>query len=193
MDVKKEIRILGIDDAPFDKFKDKEVLVVGTIYRGGDWPDGIISTKIAVDGDDATDKLIEMVKKTKHHDQLQIIMLDGIAFGGFNVVDIKKLYDKTKIPVITIMRSKPNFARIEKAIKNVSNYEAKMKLMKKAGNINEVNIKDSPLFFQFAGLKFDKVVAILKISCTRSLIPEPIRIAHLIASGVVTGESKGRA
>ena len=193
MDVKKEIRILGIDDAPFDKFKDKEVLIVGTIYRGGDWPDGIISTKITVDGDDATDKLIELIKRTKHRDQLQIVMLDGIAFGGFNVVDIKKVYEKTKLPVITLMRSKPNFAKIEKAIKNVRNYELKMKRIKKAGTIHEVNIKETPIFFQAVGLRFDKVVAILKLSCTRSLIPEPIRVAHLIASGVVTGESKGRA
>ncbi len=193
MNVKKEIRILGIDDAPFDKFKDKEVLIVGTIYRGGDWPDGVISTKISVDGDDATDKLTEMIKKTKHRDQLQIVMLDGIAFGGFNVVDIRKLHEKTKLPIITIMRSMPNFARIEKAIRNVPNHAKKLQLIKKAGKINEVNIKENPIFFQSVGLRFDKVVAILKISCTRALIPEPIRVAHLIASGVVTGESRGRA
>jgi len=29
--------------------------------------------------------------------------------------------------------------------------------------------------------------------CTRSLIPEPSRLAHLIAAGVGLGESKGRA
>jgi len=33
--MKKQIRIIGIDDASFDKFKDKKVLVLGTICRGG--------------------------------------------------------------------------------------------------------------------------------------------------------------
>jgi len=34
---------------------------------------------------------------------------------------------------------------------------------------------------------------IVKLSSTRSLIPEPIRVAHLIASGVALGESMGGA
>jgi len=33
----------------------------------------------------------------------------------------------------------------------------------------------------------------VKLSSTRSLIPEPIRVAHLIASGVALGESRGGA
>jgi len=30
--MKKEIRVLGIDDGPFDKFNDSEVIVIGAIY-----------------------------------------------------------------------------------------------------------------------------------------------------------------
>ena len=46
--MKKEIRIIGIDDGPFNKFKEKEVLVIGTIFRGGEWLDGVLSTKIKI-------------------------------------------------------------------------------------------------------------------------------------------------
>ena len=192
-EVKKEIRILGIDDASFDRFKDKDVLVIGTIYRGGDWPDGIISTRVTVDGDDATEKLAKMIKNTKHFDQLQIVMLDGIAFGGFNVVDIHKLSSMTGLPIITIMRSLPNMKKIEAAIENVPNGAKKLKIMRGAGKIHKVCIKETPIYFQAANMDFDRVVAILRVSCTRSLVPEPIRVAHLIASGIAIGESKGRA
>jgi len=34
---------------------------------------------------------------------------------------------------------------------------------------------------------------IVRISATHSLIPEPLRIAHIIASGIKNGESHGRA
>ena len=44
--IKKEIRVLGIDDAPFNKFKDKQVLVIAAFYRGGHFLDGVLSTKI---------------------------------------------------------------------------------------------------------------------------------------------------
>ena len=39
----------------------------------------------------------------------------------------------------------------------------------------------------------EKAKEILEIVCTRSLIPEPIRIAHLIASGIIYGQSRGKA
>lgn len=184
---------MGIDDAPFDKKMDKEVLVVGTIFRGGDFMDGLISTKITVDGDDATEKIAEMVNKTKHKDQLRVVFLDGIAFGGFNVVDIRALNRKTRLPIVTIMRNYPDFKKIEKALKNVGNSDAKMKIIRKAGDVHEVNLDDKKLFVQYCGMKFDVLVEMLKLTCTHAIVPEPIRVAHLIASGVVTGESKGRA
>ena len=67
--------------------------------------DGVISTHITIDGNDATDSLIEMVNKSRHQDQLGVIMLDGITFGGFNIVDIKKVFQETGVPVIVIMLS----------------------------------------------------------------------------------------
>ena len=87
--MKKQIRILGIDDAAFDKFNDKEVIVIGTVFRGGDFMDGVMTCKVKVDGDDATNKLIEMINKSKFKTQFRAIMLDGIAVAGFNVFDIK--------------------------------------------------------------------------------------------------------
>ncbi|RLF35484.1 MAG: hypothetical protein DRM99_04525, partial [Thermoplasmata archaeon] len=34
---------------------------------------------------------------------------------------------------------------------------------------------------------------IIKLSTIRGVIPEPIRVAHLIASGITRGESYGKA
>jgi len=187
--MKKEIRVLGIDDSPFDKFKDKKVLVVGTIYRGGEFMDGLISTYAEVDGLDATEKIVEMIKKTKHRPQLQIIILKGVAVGGFNVINIQKLYKKTGMPVIVVMKDRPNFEDIEKALENFKDGRARMELIKKAGAIK----KFGSLYVQHAGISGREVSELLKITCTHGKIPEPIRVAHLIASGVVLGESRGRA
>ena len=96
--VKKEARILGIDDSPFDKFRDKEVLVIGTFFRGGSSLDGVLTTTTAVDGSDATAKIIRMVKKSKFYTQLRAIMLNGIAVWGFNVVDILEAAPENKDP-----------------------------------------------------------------------------------------------
>lgn len=187
--IKREIRILGIDDSPFRKFEDKKILVIGTIYRGGEFMDGLISTYADVDGTDATEKIAEMVGKTKHRPQLQAIMLKGIAVGGFNVIDINELSKKTGMPVIVVMKDKPNFEKIANALKNFKDGNERLDLMRKAGKIT----KAGKLYVQQAGISAREISQILKITCTHSNIPEPIRVAHLIASGIVLGESRGRA
>lgn len=186
--MKKEIRLVGIDDAPFDKFKKGRVLVVATIFRGGDWIDGILSTKARVDGNDATDKLVEMINKCKFRPQLQCIMLDGIALGGFNVVDIEELNKKTRVPVMVIIRRMPDIENIKKTLIKI-NQKEKIRLIEKAGQPIKVN----GIYIQIKGINPEEAKEILRISCTRSLIPEPIRVAHLIGAGIVRGESKGRA
>ena len=186
--LKKEIRILGIDDSPFKKFKKGNVLVVGTLFRGGTFLDGLLTTKAAVDGNNSTSKLIEMVNKTKFKPQIRCIFLNGIALGGFNVIDIEELNKKTKIPVIVIIRKFPDFKKIEATLKKIGKHN-KYKLIEKAGTPEKVG----KIYIQRKGIALDKAKEILKLTCTRSLIPEPLRLAHIIASGVVTGESRGKA
>jgi len=186
--IKKEIRVIGIDDSPFDKFKKGKVLVVGVVMRGGDFIDGVLSTKVDIDGDDSTCQLVNMINKSKFKLQFRCIFLDGIAFGGFNVVDVKELNKKTKIPVVTIIRRKPNIEKIKNTLKRIGKKD-KIKLIDKAGNVTKIG----EIFVQVTGISLTKLKKILKIVCTRSLIPEPIRLAHLIAAGIVKGESKGRA
>lgn len=186
--MKKEIRILGIDDASFDKFRDKEVLVIGTVFRGGNFLDGVLSVKVGVDGNDSTEKLIEIINNCKFKPQLQCIMIDGIAFGGFNVVDIDLLNKKTGIPVIVIIRRMPDIENIKKVLIKLNKKE-KIGLIEKAGMPTKIN----DVFVQFKGIGIEDVKKILKISCTHSFIPEPIRVAHLIGQGLYFGESKGKA
>lgn len=186
--LKKEIRVLGIDDSPFKKLQKGPVLVVGTVFRGGMFLDGVLSTKVAVDGDDATEKIIKMINGSKFKPQFQCILLNGIAVAGFNIIDIKELSEKTKIPVMVIIRKKPNIQLIKDTLARINKSE-KIALIEKAGSVMPVG----EIFIQLTGLSIEKAKEILKITCTRSLIPEPIRISHLIASGITDGQSRGKA
>lgn len=192
MPVKAEIRIAGIDDAPFDKFSDKKCLVVATIFRGGNYMDGLLSTYVKVDGEDATEKISRLIKKTRHYGQLNCIMLNGISMAGFNVIDIRELNKKTGLPVIVIIRKMPDFAEIKKALSK-ARAEIKMNLIRKAGRIFKIGLNKKKIFIQAAGISPKKASEIVKATAIHSLIPEPIRIAHIIASGIKNGESHGRA
>lgn len=192
--VKQEIRILGIDDSPFMvQDRGEDILVIGAVHRGGGYLEGVISTFITVDGNNATEQLVRMITGSKHYGQLQIIMTDGIALGGFNVIDIDELSARTKIPVIVIIRRKPNFENIKKALLNVAEPEKKLKMMFKAGEVYECLINDAKIFFQCKGINAVKARDIIKTAIVYGNMPESIRTAHLIASGVIDGESRGRA
>lgn len=186
--IKKEIRVLGIDDSPFKKYQKGEVLVVGTVFRGGSFLDGVLSTKVGIDGNDATEKLVQMINSSKFKPQFQCILINGIAVAGFNIIDIRELSEKTKIPVMVVIRKKPNVQLIKDTLAKINKKE-KIALIEKAGSV----IPAGKIYMQLAGIGIEKAKLILKITCTRSLIPEPIRMAHLIASGITDGQSRGKA
>ena len=185
--MKSQIRVLGIDDGFHEKTQ-QEVLVIGAVYRGADYLDGLISTKITKDADDSTKKLIEFINNSKYQSQIRAIFLNGITLGGFNIVDIKELSNQTKIPVITIIRNKPDLEKIKQTLIKL-NMRNKVPLIEKAGNI----IKAGEIYIQTAGCSFEQATQLLKLTCVHSNIPEALRAAHLIATGVVLGESRGKA
>ena len=192
--IKREIRIVGFDDAPFISRTKGKVPVIGVVFRGGDFLDGVFKTDVVIDGMDATDTLIKIINQSRHKEQLRVIMLNGITIGGFNMINISKLYKKTGLPVIVINRKRPDLKKIRTALQNFDDFEDRWKCIKDAGKINKMKIeKDKNIYFQFKGLKQNEVERIIRLSCTRSLIPEPLRVAHLIASALIKGESGGRA
>lgn len=190
--IKREIRILGVDDSPFPAHTTQPVMVIGTIFRAGEWLDGVIRTYIQGDGRDATTKIIGMVNSTRHKDQLGVIMLDGVTFGGFNVINIHKIFKATGVPVIVIMRKYPNFEKIKRALKRFDDWKERWKDILDAGDVYEIENQEN-IYIQINGIDLKDAKEIIKLSTTRSAIPEPVRAAHLIAAGVVTGESKGNA
>ncbi|MBN1133321.1 MAG: DUF99 family protein [Methanosarcinaceae archaeon] len=189
--IKQEIRVLGIDDSALIS---DTIMIVGAFFRGGDWLDGVMRSEITRDGMDGTDVIIHMVKASKHYGQIRVIMLDGITYGGFNPIDIVRLNEETGIPVIVVMRSCPDFEKIEAAVKHLSQPEERLRIIYRAGRIIKVVTKDAsnPVYIQWAGIDKNDARKIVKLTATRSNVPESIRVAHLIATGIICGESRGK-
>ncbi|KYK25926.1 hypothetical protein AYK26_01455 [Euryarchaeota archaeon SM23-78] len=188
--MKKELRVIGIDDAPFDKFDplQKYVLVVGTVYRGGNFMDGLLSCYVEKDGDDATVKIIDMIKDCKFRPQIQAIFLDGIAVAGFNVINPAVIYKETKIPVVVIIREYPDYKKLFAALEKLG-MKKKIEIIKNMPKPVKIN----DIYVQNVGISRKDTIKLLNITCPRSKVPEAIRVAHLIASGVADGQSRGRA
>ncbi len=182
--IKSEIRVLGVDDGQFIPHTQGTVIVVGVVFRGGCWIDGVMHTRIAIDGLDATEKLALMINSSPHRRQLRLVMLNGLTFAGFNIVDIKQLNVVTGLPVIVLTRDMPDLEAIHQALKNLPHSEERWRMVLEAGEIHEVNCKGSKSYMGLAGISLADAIKIVQLTATRSSFPEPLRVAHLIASGI---------
>jgi endonuclease V-like protein UPF0215 family len=181
--IKPEIRVLGIDDGKHVFRSKTRVPIVGIVFRGGLWLDGVMSTTVLVDGFDATEAVSQMITSSPHYRQLRVIMLNGVTYAGFNIIDIVALNETTKLPVIAITREKPNLDKIRSALGNLERSEERFNTLLRAGEIVNVKINVNKIFMQTAGILCEDAQKIVALTSTRSSIPEPLRVAHLIASG----------
>ncbi len=189
MHIKPEIRVLGIDDSALI---DLNVVIIGAFMRGGEQLDGVLCSTVTKDGMDATDNIISMVRDSKYYEQVRALMLDGVTYAGFNPVDINRLYEETRIPVIVFMRSCPDFEKIKLALTHLPEKEERWEIIRRAGRIYRID-GEKPVFIQLCGIEKESAIRLVRMTSTHGNIPEPLRIAHLIATGVVLGESTGKA
>jgi endonuclease V-like protein UPF0215 family len=181
--IKSEIRVLGVDDGKFIPHTSGTALVVGVVFRGSCSIDGVMHTHISVDGFDATEQIAAMVNASPHSKQLRLIMLNGITFAGFNIVDIQELHSATGLPIITITEDKPDLEAIRRALDHLPRAKDRWKTVLEAGQIYSIKSKGRTIFTGLAGISLTDAAEIVELTATRSSLPEPLRVAHLIASG----------
>lgn len=181
--------VIGFDDAPFARTHRGDVLVVGTVFAGTRL-EGVLSGKVRRDGANATRVLIDMVRHSRFGAHVQAILLQGIAFAGFNVVDVLALHEALKIPVLVVARRAPNIAAIRSALLHkVRGGRRKWALIEKLGPMESVQ----GVYVQRAGITLTQAAELIRRLAQHSTLPEPLRTAHFIAGGVVEGESHHRA
>jgi len=190
--IKPEIRVLGVDDGIFVPHTKGMVDVIGVVYRGGYWLDGVMRTEVVIDGMDATEKIASMMKNSPHYEQLRVVVLNGITFAGFNVVDITELFKRVGLPIIAVTQEKPDFVKIRKALDNLPGCEKRWEAIENAGKIIKVQTRNTEeaVYMQIVGVSQKDAEKILRSTSTRSNVPEALRVAHIIASGLARSEEK---
>ena len=182
---------MGLDDAPF-RFTDSHVAVYGALVRCPNYLEAVLRTTVAVDGLDATEKVISLVKGSRHRESIQLILIDGISFGGFNVLDVEALFDGLRLPVATVTRDPPDFPAMRRALRGrFSDFQERLRRLENLPLV-KVPTAHKPVYCGALGISPPELREALKLCTVRGALPEPLRIAHLIGAGVVRGESRGR-
>lgn len=206
---------IGFDDGPFDRMRRGSVLLVGAVCSRTRL-DGVVSGKIRRDGNDSARVMIELIERSQFRAALQVVLLQGIAVGGFNVVDVHRLSEALRLPVLIISRRKPDHAAVERALfstdppgrPRVAGARHKWQLIQAAGPMELLEPsrralrraaatgtapRDQRLWIQRVGLSLAEARDVIHATTLHGNLPEPLRLAHLIAGGIVTGRSRGRA
>ena len=180
---------VGFDDAPFAPDHQGSVRLVGCGCSRTRL-DGVVSGWVQRDGDDATDEMVSVLRRSQFLDHVQAVLLQGIAVAGFNVVDAHRLHETLGLPVLVIARRMPDFAAMQTYLQhNVANWETKWQLVRGTGALEAIR----GVHVQRIGLSRAETGHLLAATTLHGRLPEPLRLAHLIAGGVTTGASRGRA
>jgi len=98
-------------------------------------------------------------------------------------VNIKQLFSFTGLPIISLTSEEPNFHYMKKALRMLPQWKKRWKNIEDAGEVIRFTRDHSKLFLQIVGLRREDAETIISISSNRSNIPEPLRVANIIASG----------
>ncbi len=180
--------VVGFDDAPFAKDHRGDVPVVGAVFAR-ERLDGVLVGRVRRDGANATRALARLVGDSKYAEHLQLVMLQGIALAGFNVVDVHELNRRLELPALVVARHAPDTGAIRRALlKHVANGRRKWSMIQRVGPMEPV----AGVFVQRVGLSREEAHDVLTRFSLNGKIPEPLRVAHLIAGALGAGQSRGR-
>jgi len=179
------LRLLGVEDGSFEAFQ-KDVcsyaVLCGVVMTRGRIEDVRIS-QIEVDGFDATEKLLGMLKEV----DVDVVVLGGITFAGFNIIDPSAILKEVEVPVIVYSGEKPNDGAMLLALrKHFEDWRRRWTIIEGLGGVFETVPRpgEPPVYFEVVGGSVGWAEAVLRSSALVCRIPEPVRVAGLIARGV---------
>ncbi len=175
---------MGVDDGAFPPGQraGQKAILVAVLFEGIRILT-VRAARIQVDGRDANGVLASMLKGM-HFDG---VILSGISFGGFNVIDIKKLSKATGKPVIAVTGEKPDNAAVKRALQaHFPDWRDRWHMVRAAGKLYSASpLKEEPmLYFEVAGASPRFARTVIAATSKISRLPEPIRVAGILARGL---------
>jgi hypothetical protein len=176
---KKGIRVFAIAES-FKK-ENSISMIAGIVMRKDLIIDGVVFGNVTIGGNDATGCIISMIKNLERND-INLILLDGMIISMYNIIDGEEIFRTTSMPVIAIT-FKDSFG-IDQSIKNYfpDNYKIKIESYNKLGERKKIMLKTGKfLFIRNWGITIQDSINIINSFLIQGAIPEPIRIAKMIA------------
>ena len=183
---------MGVDDGAFSR-DDRHAPIVALAMSLPSHVDAVRAGAVRVDGTDGTTRLIELVRDLGPVGGLRAVLIDGAVLGGFNVLDLDRIHHALRLPVVAVTRRPPDFPKIHAALRKwfPRNAERRWSLLR-AHRLFPVATGGLPIWAASVGCSRADAAWLIRRSTVQGHWPEPLRLAHLVASAG-GGSELGRA
>jgi len=175
-------RVVGVDDGAFER-GDRYAPIAAVALTLPEYVEAVRIGQVRVDGSDATERVVALVRRLGPIDGVRAVLVDGAVLGGFNVVDLAEVHRELGVPVVAVTRRAPDFAKIHAALRKWFPRSAAQRWrLLRAHRLFPVATEGEPILAAAVGCTMADARRLVTRSTVRGHWPEPIRLAHLVAS-----------
>ncbi|MBK5190188.1 MAG: DUF99 family protein [Methanosarcinales archaeon] len=185
---KKGIRVLGIAES-FKRDYEKSVLA-GVVMRSDFIIDGVGLTHITVGGMDATEGVLHLCESLQR-DDINVMMLNGCVISWFNIIDLNEIYKRLRIPLICVTYEESEGLEEHIALHFESDErDSRIEAYKRLGDRVPVNLHGQfEDLIRFLGMEKAEAGAVIKKFTTHGKVPEPLRVAKIVARALLRSKN----
>lgn len=184
-------RVFGIAESFRPVLGDKSFLA-GVVMRADFLLDGFAVGRCTVGGMDATESILEMYRALERSD-VNLLMLGGCIISLFNIVDLGRVASETGIPLLCVTYNpSEGLAEIIRS-RFPQDWEERLRVYESNGPREEMVLKTGHVVHvRRIGVSRRSAEAVLNRMTVSGRVPEPIRVARLLARSLLRSEAKTR-
>jgi endonuclease V-like protein UPF0215 family len=178
------VRALGIAESFVKGVSDRSVLA-GVVMRADRVIDGFGFATAKVGGMDATDKIIKL-HETLERDDINFILLNGCIISWYNVVDLHEVMEETQRPLLCVTYEESE--GIEKYFLELfpDDWKRRVEVCHKNGSRTPITLHTGhTVYTRFINMTLGEAKGLLNKFTIQGAIPEPLRVARLLARSLV--------
>lgn len=170
MSIKKEARILGLS-APTGKFK--RIPLVGVVFRGNLWLDGMLTCQIEPNRPEHLSILVQAILQSRQYSQIRAVILSREVLTFAIQISVSDLSHIIDLPVISILQKSDHREIVHRNRSPLMKSEAGHVLIKIAGKY---------VYIDGARVSTPEAQQIFEVACAKGKsTPEALRVAEILA------------
>jgi uncharacterized protein len=186
----KSSKCIGVDDGPFvpRKLGGSKANIVA-VQMDGPHILKARTESIAIDGLDATAQALKLLRPFRISDSP--ILLAGVTFGGFNLIDPRVLQNEFETPTIVVVGFRPSNRAVKRAlVRHFPDWRERWRIVRSLGPLRRIVTVagENPIFYETFGCSRPAARRILAGWALVSRMPEPLRVVGLVARGLFSSQ-----